>query len=350
MNRSHGEERPRHRGESLRPMGSVNQLEASLTKPRMSEVLFEKRVPSFSSLAALPSNVEAIESALLFSAGLNDFVVVVGASGWGKSHLLSAAEARFRLEGVMCPPPMSAEAYVENQPKLDPPTPLILDDCHEVLGKVRSKALLRLALEQRVRSGRATMLSFTSPKITRTIKNFLPHPREWAVTTIGVPEPEERVLLINQMASADGLALSPSLVRIIAYQMHGNGLTIAGALKRLRLSGSSWLDGFATLRACGLLEPFFADNSSWDLKHKIIRSAEGSRAVFSQFAALDLATYTMLRVASLCEADVARVLGMEPAAAYLKASRFERELERDSAKSASLTQFVDLVVGLLIQD
>jgi chromosomal replication initiation ATPase DnaA len=316
----------------------------------MSDVLFEKRLPSFSSLAALPSNVEAIESALLFSAGLNDFVAVVGASGWGKTHLLNAVQARFRAEGKACLPSISAEKYLENQPKLDPPTPLILDDCDEVLGKVRPKAILRLALEQRVRHGRATMLSFTHQRVTRTIKNFLPHPREWAVSTIGVPEPDERVLLINHMASTDGLALSPSLVRIIAHQMHGNGLTIAGALKRLRLSGTTWLDGFSILRACGLLEPFFADNSSWDLKHKIIRAAENSRALFWQFASQDLATYTMLRVSCLSEADVARVLGMEPATAYLKAARFENEMKCDPANAAALRQFVDQVVGLLMQD
>ena len=331
----------------LRTMGSVNHLESTPQAPRLSDSLCQKRAPSFSSLAALPSNVEAIESALLFSAGMSDFVAIIGTSGWGKTHLLNAVESRFRLEGKPCPMPVAAETYVENQPKLDPPTPLILDDCHEVLARARQKAILRLALERRVRSGRPTLLSFTSPKVTRTIRYFLPHPRDWAICTVTPPEPQERVLLINLMAAADGLVLSPSLVRIIAHQMHGNGLTISGALKRLKLSGLSWLDGFATLRACGLLDPFFADNGSWDLKHKILRAAEGSRALFSQLSTQELAIYTMLRVSSLSEADVARFLGVEPAAAYLKASRFEREIEGDSGKTVAVRQFVDLVVSQL---
>lgn len=331
-------------------MGSVNQLGNAPNHPRLSDSLLEKKTHSFSSLAALPSNVEAIEAALQFSMGNSSFLAIVGASGWGKTHLLHAVEARFRHEGVSCPLPMAAESYVENQPKSDPPMPLILDDCHEVLPKAKQKTILRMALEQRVRVGRPTLLSFTGPKVTRTIRYFLPHPRNWTIRTITPPEPPERVLLINQMAAADGIVLAPSLVRIIAHQIHGNGLSISGAIKRLKLSGASWLDGYAILRACGLLDPFFADNGSWDLKHRILRTAEGSRAMFSRLSTQDLAIYTMLRVASLSEVEVARFMGLEPAGAYLKASRFEREIESDSNKTASVRQFVDLVVGQLGKD
>ena len=334
----------------LRKMGTVNQLEGTTQTPRLSDVLFEKRVYSFSSLAPLPSNVEAVEASLLFSAGLSEFVVLVSPSGWGKTHLLNAVEARFRIEGNSCPLPITAEEYVDNQGRPDPANPLLLDDCHVVLGRPRQKAVFRMALEQRVRSGRPTMLSFTSAKLSRSIRSFLPHPREWAICWIGIPEPEERVSLINLMATAGGLVLSPNLVEVIAHQMHGNGLTISGALKRLRLSGPSWQEGAATLRACGLLDPFFADNSSWDLGHKILKAADATRTMFSQFPALDLAAYTMLRIACLSEAQVARGLGVEPAVAYLKASRFEREIERDPLKSEAVRQFVDLVVAQLIKD
>ena len=67
---------------------------ASASDNKLSNVLFERRVATFNSLAALPSNVEAIEAALMFSAGLNPFVAIVGPSGWGKSHLLGATSSR----------------------------------------------------------------------------------------------------------------------------------------------------------------------------------------------------------------------------------------------------------------
>jgi hypothetical protein len=334
----------------LRKMGLVNQLDVATQTPRLSDVLFEKRVCSFASLAPLPSNVEGIEAALLFSAGHSNFVVLVSPSGWGKSHLLNAVEARLRVEGKPCSLPLAAEEYVENQSKHDSPNPLLLDDCHLVLNRPRQKAIFRMALERRLRSSRPTLLSFTNQKFSRSIRAFLPHPREWSICWIGVPEPEERVLLINQMAAAGGLMLSPNLVEVIAHQMHGNGLTLSGALKRLRLSGLSWLDSASTLRACGLLEPFFADNSSWDLNHKILKTADSTRAMFSQFAALDLAAYTMLKVACLSEAQVARGLGVEPAVAYTKASRFEREIERDPSKGEAVGRFVDQVVAQLVKD
>ncbi len=132
--------------------------------------------------------------------------------------------------------------------------------------------------------------------------------------------------------------------------MHGNGRTLAGALKRLRLSGTNWLDTSATLRAFGLLDPFFADNSSWDLKHKILRIAETSKALFPKVAVPDLVLYTMLHEAGLSENDVARAVGIEPATAYLRASQFKSHLKDSETARAYVRQFVDLVVDSLSRD
>lgn len=318
--------------------------------PRLSEVLFEKPNHTFASLAALPSNVEAVEASLLFSAGLNPFVALVGPSGWGKSHLLEAVSFRLASERETPIEPVSALAYLANGPRPDPSGPLLIDDAQEALSKPKYRMLLRVELERRVRAGRSTMLAFTMPKITRNLRAFLPSGRDWSVSGIEVPEPPERMLLLNQMSSAEGLALSPSLVRIIAMQMYGNGRTLAGALKRLRLSSLTWLDSRATLRACGLLDPFFADNSSWDLKHKILRIAEAGRVQFGQVSVVDLAVYTMLREACLSEIDVARAMNMEPADVYLRASRFQKEMERNETAAHYVSQCVSMVVDSLATD
>jgi hypothetical protein len=152
------------------------------------------------------------------------------------------------------------------------------------------------------------------------------------------------------MSAAEGLVLSPRLSKVIADQMHGNGRTLAGALKRLRLSGTNWLDPNATLRAFGLLDPFFADNGIWDLKHKILRVAESSRDLFRDISSTDLALYTMLHEAGLSEVSVARAAGIEPADAYLRASSFRLNLAESEVLRNYVRQFVDLVVESLVRE
>lgn len=328
----------------------VNEATGSEKAPRLSEVLFERPCRSFASIAAMPSNVEAVEAALLFSAGFASFVTLVGPSGWGKTHLLEAVSFRRSLEDSCPVVATNATEYLSNPSRADAAGMLILDDVQEVLNKPRLRMMFRVALERRVRAGRPTLLAFTLPKVTRQLKSFLPSVHEWKIVCIEEPAPEERTLLINQMSAAEGLTLSPSLVRIIARQMFGNGRTLAGALKRLRLSGPVWLSSMTTLRACGLLDPFFADNGEWDLKMRIVRASEAHRAQFSKVSSLDLAVYTMLRVAGLSEIEVARAVGIEPADAYLRASRFQTECENGPRVETYVRQFVDLVIQALAEE
>lgn len=316
--------------------------------PRLSEVLFERPRATFGSFAPLPSNVEAVEAALRFSAGHEPFVALLGPSGWGKSHLLGASALQVAKEA----PPVRLGTVCEllRAGGVEVPGALLLDDCQEVLDKPKMRLMLRLMLERRVRGGRPTMLAFTMPRMTRAISGLLPLERQWSKTILEAPAADERALLIEQMANAESLALSPRLVRILASRMHGNGRTLSGALKRLRLSGSAWLDSSATLRACGLLDPFFADNPAWDLKGGIGRLAERNRTRFGRVLPADLAIYTMLRVADLAESDVARAQGIEPSAAYLRATRFASEVSADPVVATYLQRFVEIVVESLADE
>jgi hypothetical protein len=295
----------------------------------------------------LPSNVEAIEAGLRFSAGLNTHVSIVGPSGWGKTHLLEAIAFRLTHELDTPVERLSAAALVESPLKGETAGPIILDDVQEILGRPRPQLALRLNLERRVRTGRATILSFTFPKPNRQIKSLLPNYRDWTVCSMGEPEAAERILLLNHMSSAEGLSLSPGLVKVIAHSMHGNGRTLAGALKRLRLSGPTWLDSRATIRACGLLDPFFADSPDWDLKLKILKAAEAHRSAFPKATMTDLALVVMLHEAALAEADVARCLNITPAEAYLRAARFQEQSATDATTRGYIHQLVDLVVESL---
>lgn len=336
--------------EALRGISLLNKTETVTPVPKLSQVLFERKVSSFNSLAALPSNVEAIEAALMFSAGLNPFVALVGPSGWGKTHLLNAVSHRLAIDLLVLPEPIAVCDYLSNPTRPEFAGPLLLDDVQEAMGRTRLKMALRLNLERRVKCSKPTLLAFTSPKPSRALRAFLPSARDWTVATMGAAEPAERVLLLHQMSAAEGLMLSPRLSKIIADHMLGNGRTMAGALKRLRLSGTNWLDSNATLRAFGLLDPFFADNGSWDLKRKVLKVAENSKACFPTISAIDLALYTMLHEAGLNEIDVAQISGLEPSEVYLRATRFKAELVDSESDRAHVRQFIEMVVDELAKD
>lgn len=315
--------------------------------PRLSEVLFERSNRSFGSLAPLPSNVEAIEAGLRFSAGLNTLVIITGPSGWGKSHLLEAITYRLTHELGTPIEMLNASGLMANPIKGETAGPLILDDVQEVLGRPRPQLALRLNLERRVRAGKSTILAFTVPKPTRQLKALIPSFRDWTVCSMPEPEAAERVLLLRHLSAAEGLSLSESLIGVIAGSMYGNGRTLSGALKRLRLSGATWMDPSATLQACGLLDPFFADNPDWDLKLKILKVVEGNKALFPNVSSLDLALVLMLHEAGLAEVDVARCLGVSPKDAYLRANHLRQRACADAAVHSHIRHSVELVVESL---
>jgi hypothetical protein len=317
--------------------------------PRMSEVLFRQTHKTFDSIAALPSNVQAIESTRQFVSRNASFVALVGPSGWGKSHLLESASTDLRPEFLDSVQVLEAAQWAMGSVKRDPQVPLILDNVQDVLDKGRVRTQLRLGLERRVRAGRPTLLSFTAPNQNRAICSFLPNAKDWILSSIQTPVPAERELVVRHLAEMEGLQLSEALIWLLGHRIHGNGRTLTGALKRLRLQQQQWLDPAMTLKACGVLDPFFADNSSWDLREHISSSAEDFESEMCRKSRRDLALFTMLRVASLAECDIARYFDLEPAKVYSRARLFEQNLDEDSdgAARAKVLRFIRYTIGKL---
>lgn len=323
-------------------------VEQTRRAPKLSEVLFDGPTRNFASIAALPSNVQAIEAALLFSTGSLKFLTLVGPSGWGKSHTLEAVACRISHDAGVPPRVFSAQEWIDAGARADIPGALILDNVQDLLEGPRTRTSLRIALERRTRGSKATLLSFTAPKLTRPIRTLLPSPREWAIGVMAAPHPIERSLVLDQMAASEGMHLCPMLTKLIAGKMKGNGRTLMGALKRLKLGGTQWIEPRQVLRACGILDPFFSDNSGWDLADRVLKVAEEPEFLEAP-GLVDLALYTLLRIAGLSEAAVARTFGVAPAEAYAMSERFHTSLENEGVRQ-QCTRFVESIVECLLND
>lgn len=317
-------------------------------RPRLSEVLLKSPDHTFESFAVTNSNVRAAESALRFVRGINPFVVLIGPSGWGKSHLLAAAAYMLGLEtkskvSVIAGPEFLADSRLQSSS-----APLVLDNAQDLIAKTRSKYQLQLTLERRFRSGKPTLLSFTEGKVTRAIRGTLPNFREWLIAPLKAPSQSERVRILRRMAQAEGMRLSETLTRIMATRLDGNGRTFLGALCRLQVVQAEWMDHSSTLRACGILNPFFASNPGWDLRELIAEAAKDlDPADRKAIVPFDLSLYVMLNVAMLVESDVARFFRIEPGKAFGYANRFSQRVESEPETAAAADRFVSKVVSLL---
>lgn len=320
---------------------------SSVSRPRLSEVLFNRTERRFGTLAELPSNVEAIDAGLLFAMGLSPFVSIVGPSGWGKTHLLECVSHRLAQEHGYRSVIVSAMDWLNGRVTVDPRSPLLIDDAQDVVTRTRSKVQLKLALERRVRTGRPTMIAFTADRLTRQHLSFLPNVREWALHEIGAPKPDERVHVVEQIAKLEGLRISRYLARLLASRMRGNGNTLHGALNRLRTYGTRWAEAEEVIQACGILDPFFADNPDWDLKDKIFQASQRVAAKFPSIERCKITAYVMIFIAKLNEVDVARFCGIEPSQAYDKSCEFKRELICSSEAQSCLIHFIDTVAESL---
>lgn len=320
---------------------------ARVPKPRLSEVLFERMDRRFGSIAELPSNVEAIEAGLLFAVGLNPFVAILGPSGWGKTHLLECVANHMQREFGTRTKIISAFDWIEGRHTADAHLPLLLDDVQEAMTRTRSRVQLRLGLERRVRIGRPTMLAATGDGLARQLLGFLPSRRDWGLHEIGQPTSSERKTVVEKMAAAEKLEVSKVLATLLATRMKGNGNTLHGALNRLKLAGNKWSMPNEVLNACGILDPFFADNSAWDLKEKVRTAADKTARQFPKIDSSQLSCFAMIHTAHLCELDVARFCGLEPAKARAQSIKFQKSLsDSDSVESAYL-HFLNTVVESL---
>lgn len=309
----------------------------------ISHVLFDAPRRTFDTVARLDSNARAIDACVKFSVREVDLLAVVGPAGCGKSHLLEIASHELATNLDMDVRVYRASEYLASAPT-DTPTILILDDVHEIAEKKRPLQHLYWMLERRVRAKRPVLLSFTGRSVNRSVKNSLPMVRDWEFAGIGNADLADRRKLCTKLIEAEGLTVSPQFVEILSRHMNGTGRTFAGALKRLKLTTSSWTGDRMTLAACGAIGPFFEDSGDWDLAHAILHIAHHRAASFPSIKPTEMALHTMMKVAELSETQAARCLDIAPGVAYSRCRTFAKHVDGDEHAAHQVEEFVRAVV------
>lgn len=315
---------------------------------KLSDALFRPSAVDFANFAALPSNVRAVESSLLFANGLLPFVALVGPSGWGKTHLLACvsevSKRRFGYEPIT----LSVPELQQDDPRLELPTPLLLDNGQAVLRNPRAKHRLRLALEHRIRSGKPTLIVFEQAKLSRWLKAFLPCTRLWSWSEIVEPTFSERALIVRRMAASLGVMLSDRLIWLMARYLPGNGQSLRGNLLRLSIVDSEWLTEDREHKALGLVFGAGVALEGWDLRDVIHEAVEVAARSFPEIApndVLNLAVYVMAHRFGIREEHVAGYFGLTTGQAYFRHDQMIGHplTEREDLEDAWIVAFNHLV-------
>lgn len=297
------------------------------SQPKLSDTLLGDGPLTFSSLAALPSNIQAIEAGMQFAHHLRPYVAVLGPSGWGKSHLMESVAAIMLHEGDVKPVLTSALDWINSQGRVDSNEPLLLDDVQDVDRRPRARHQLRTAIERRVLLRRPTFLSFNCDKPNRLTKDLMCVPRMWTVVNIQEPTVDERELIVCRVAASARISIHRSIARVIANHLHGNGRSILGALKRLHLAKADWSREEDLSRACGILMPYLLGRDGWDIRDVAFEAV--SSVVASEETRKAILSWILRSEIGLCEEEIATFLRIRPSSVYKYADSVNRQKSVD---------------------
>ena len=215
----------------------------------------------FLRFASLGSNQAALQLARDFARGAVPFGLIGGASGWGKSHLLSAAaEAVGKDSNVQLVSSIEL-GKVQNLTKADV---LIVDDIHLAQNQQKANQRLTMELERRVRAKRPTLCSGDT-RNSGFLRRIIPVQRRWHYALVEVPSFEERLTILKKIAEAEQIQLGGETAGLICSLVIGDGRSLVGALTRLRVAVGTDLRAFPPIRIAGALCPLLPEDDSFDI-------------------------------------------------------------------------------------
>lgn len=308
----------------------------------------EKKRKGFVDFAALPSNLGAIEAGMRFAQGTSPLVAIIGAAGWGKSHLLDSVAQFMALQGSPSNRPIAATIYATFPDRVEEQHPLLLDDVQDAWTNLRTKQALRRLLERRVRAKRSTLVAFSDTVSKQEVSRYLPSSREWGYQTVSQPSRSERDHVVRQIADSEGVRLSKPVVTLISRHLFGNGRSIQGAVHTLKCVREGWARRDDVCEACGVLMPYIHGENGWDPRDVVMdvvtatfdcRSVEG-------VCPEQVCAYMLISEMKLSEYDVATFLGVSPTKAYAMSNGVKLQLA-DPELAACVQACRDAVVRSL---
>ena len=272
----------------------------------------------FASFAAVSSNIGAIEVGARFAQGTTPFAVVIGAPGWGKTHLLDSIRSYMGRRSQPINSPMSASQYTSVPERCDDGLPLLIDDCQDVWGNMRARQDFRRLLERRIKGRRPTFVCIADKVSRLEASRFFPCPQEWAFQSISVPSRKERDYIVRQIADSEEVSLSRPIVALVARHLCGDGRSIKGAIRTLKIVRDDWARRSDLFEACGVLTPYIQGEDGWDPRDVVMDVVSGRsfECCPSEDYARSVCAYVLLSLMRLDEYDVATFLGVSPTAAY----------------------------------
>jgi hypothetical protein len=283
-----------------------------------------------------------------FAQSTTPFLFIVGAPGWGKTHLLESVYSYMKLQGTGVNRPLSAIAYAVAPERVDESLPIVLDDVQDAWTNMRTKQQLRRLLENRVRAKRSTMVAFSDAVSKQEAQRYLPSGLDWGFQQIQQPSRAEREHIVRQIADAQGVALSRPIVNLVSRHLYGNGRSIQGAVHTLKLVRPSWSRRDDVCEACGVLMPYIHGEDGWDPRdvvHEVVAQKLDEGPV-GGVVAEQVCAYMLISVLGLSEYDVATFLGVSPTKAYAMSNGIKLQLA-DPRLAACVRACHDAVVRTL---
>lgn len=279
---------------------------------------------SFKGFQALPSNHKALDLAERFAQGGEAFGVIEGAQGWGKSHLLAAARAAKSQDS---PRVASASALNFSSPSahMAEAQVLIVDDLHLAEARPRVRQSLAFVLERRRRLGLPTLCAASN-----RCPAELGLKRSWTRVNLGEPSSEERAIVLQKLCANENIQLPVEFAALAANWVGGDGGTLRGLARHLRLSGLSF-ENAHPVKLAGLLFCRYGPTSE-DLRDTILNAAAISAMKDQRrsrpYTLQQLAVYLMRNEAHLPEGIVAEYFGIQGSSVFEDQKLSERMLSR----------------------
>ncbi|MCU0315059.1 MAG: hypothetical protein MUC92_00540 [Fimbriimonadaceae bacterium] len=289
--------------------------------------------PGVRPIATLPFNMQAVEVGMRFGEGLIPYALIVGPSGWGKTHVLRCVEDSLERSSKQVVRAKAVD-FLRSSLRPEGPELLLLDDLSDAMRTPKLRHSLRLMLERRLRAKRPTLVVFTGSKVTPEMLQILPSSRQWETAQVCEPSEGEKSSIVAYLAERIGLSLSPSLARMMARHLDGNGRTYLGALERLKLCDQDWTRPSDLCRAVGVLAPHLSSHT-WDPRDEVFEAV--TQVVGEDSSQLtDLCSYVMLREMQFSEGYVASFLKASPSRIYRNARRVSESMS--DPRTAALVQ------------